>query len=332
MIECIFTVDYEIYGNGEGSLKELVYEPAEKLLTVFREWKARFVPFVEVAELEMIEAEGRDSTIDLVKHQIQEFYRDGFEIGLHLHPQWYKAQYENGRWLLDYSEYNLCTLREQRIAQILDRSIAYLRGLIGVPDFTPLSFRAGNWLFHPAETLAEVLASKGIKIDSSVFKGGVRHSHNLDYRPALKNGCFWRFQRNASMPDSGGSLIEVPIYAKMVPFWKMLSSKRVALERDNLVAAPSSCHRLNRLFDYLRLSHPLKLDFCRMSGDELIAMVDEVVEEDKKSPASYRPLVAIGHTKELVDFDAINFFLSYLKQKEIEVSTFEEVYPKCICD
>ena len=28
MIECIFTIDYEIYGNGEGSLQQLVYEPA----------------------------------------------------------------------------------------------------------------------------------------------------------------------------------------------------------------------------------------------------------------------------------------------------------------
>ena len=31
MIECIFTIDYEIYGNGEGSLKELVFEPASVL-------------------------------------------------------------------------------------------------------------------------------------------------------------------------------------------------------------------------------------------------------------------------------------------------------------
>ena len=31
MIECIFTLDYEIYGNGTGALKDLVYEPAERL-------------------------------------------------------------------------------------------------------------------------------------------------------------------------------------------------------------------------------------------------------------------------------------------------------------
>ena len=67
MIECIFTIDYEIYGNGEGSLRELVYEPAENLRTIFKKWNARFVVFVEVAELEMIEAECADPDIDLVK-------------------------------------------------------------------------------------------------------------------------------------------------------------------------------------------------------------------------------------------------------------------------
>ena len=55
MIECIFTIDYEIYGNGEGSLRELVYEPAEKLKDIFLKHNVRFVNFVEAAEFEMIE-------------------------------------------------------------------------------------------------------------------------------------------------------------------------------------------------------------------------------------------------------------------------------------
>ena len=73
MIECIFTIDYEIYGNGEGSLRELVYEPAEKLMAIFRKWNARFVAFVEVAELEMIEAKGTDPAIDPGKAADTEF-------------------------------------------------------------------------------------------------------------------------------------------------------------------------------------------------------------------------------------------------------------------
>ena len=120
MIEVIFTIDYEIYGNGQGSIKELVYDPAEKLAEIFRKRNSRFVVFVEAAELEMIETLGTDPAINMVKKQIKDFYEEGFEIGLHLHPQWYNAQYRNGSWQLDYSEYNLCLLPRERIAQILD--------------------------------------------------------------------------------------------------------------------------------------------------------------------------------------------------------------------
>ena len=97
MIECVFTVDYEIYGSGEGALRELVYDPAEKLISLFHKWDARFVPFVEVAEFERIEAEGSDPDIGLVKQQIKKFHDTGFELGLHLHPQWYNARHENNR-------------------------------------------------------------------------------------------------------------------------------------------------------------------------------------------------------------------------------------------
>jgi hypothetical protein len=330
MIECIFTLDYEIYGNGEGSLSELVYEPAEQLMSIFRKRNARFVPFVEVAELEKMEAEGADSAIELVKKQIREFYRDGFELGLHLHPQWFNARYQSGKWLLDYSEYNLCTLPHDRIVQIVDRSIAYLRNVSGSQDFTPFSFRAGNWLFQPTQPAAEVLAERGIKVDSSVFKGGLQHQHKLDYRPALRNGDYWRFSDSANVPDPQGSLLEMPIYTRMVPAWKMFTAKRVGLQRKGSSAAQTGKNKLYRMLDLLRVRHPLKFDFCRMTLDELTRMVDMVIREDEKDPTLFRPMVAIGHTKDLVDFETVEAFLSFLAEKGITVATFKTAYEKCV--
>lgn len=331
MIECIFTLDYEIYGNGEGSLRELVYEPAERLMATFRKWNARFVAFVEVAELEMIEAEGADQAIDLVKQQIRQFHREGFELGLHLHPQWYNAEFKNGRWLLDYSEYNLCTLPKERIVQIVDRSIAYFRDVLGVPDFTPLSFRAGNWLFQPTKIVAKVLSERSIKVDSSVFKGGLQHQHKLDYRRALRNGYYWRFEDDVNVLHPHGALLELPIHTQMVPLWKMLTIKRIGMQRKSSSANQTGKKRLYRLLDFLRFWHPLKFDFCRMKLDELTHMMDTVIREDQQNPTSYRPIVAIGHTKDLVDFETVESFLSYLGRKGIAVSTFEEVYRRCKC-
>ena len=328
MLECIFTIDYEIYGNGEGALGELVYEPAERLKALFEKWNTRFVTFVEAAELEMIGTKEADPAIDLVKQQIRDLYKDGFELGLHLHPQWYKGRYENGKWLLDNSEYNLCTLPRDRIGQIVDRSIAYFRGVLGVSDFLPISFRAGNWLFQPTRTAANALAERGIKVDSSVFKGGLQHKHKLDYRTALKNGYYWRFTSDVNIPDSRG-LLELPIHTQMVPIWQMFTSKRVGLQRKGASAAQEGSGKLSRLLDFLRFRYPLKLDFCRMTIDELTRMLDAVIRQDQKDPATLRPIVAIGHTKDLVDFETVESFLSYLEKKGIRVSTFGEVYDRC---
>jgi len=329
MIECIFTIDYEIYGNGEGSLRELVFEPAKRLMALFQKGKARFVPFVEVAELEMLESKSADPIIDLVKQQIQDFHREGFELGLHLHPQWYNARYENGRWQLDYSEYNLCTLPSKRIDQIIERAIKYLQEVLGVHDFKPFSFRAGNWLFQPTQPLAQVLAAHGIKVDSSVFKGGLQHQHSLDYRRALRNGFYWKFTDYVDVPDANGTLLELPIYTQMVPLWKMITPKRAGLQQKGSSLSKTGKEKLSRILDFLRFYYPLKFDFCRMTLNELISILDIVIKEDKFDPASLRPIVAIGHTKDLIDIETVNSFLSYLEQKKISISTFDEVYQRC---
>ena len=328
MIELIFTLDYEIYGNGEGSLQTLVYEPAQQLVQVFNKFGKRFVAFVEAAELERIQERGTDDAIDDVRRQIQEFHREGFEIGLHIHPQWYNARREDGRWLLDYSEYNMCVLPRERIAQIVERSLAYLRGVLDRPDFAPLSFRAGNWLFQPAQDLAKVLAERGIKVDSSVFKGGLQRRQGLDYRPAIKNGYYWRFGSDVNVEDTRGPLLELPIYTEMVPFWKMATGKRIGLQQKSAGGGNSGRGRLSRLGDFLRFRYPLKFDFCRMTLGEIATMVDKVIHADQASPTVYRPIVAIGHTKDLVETETVEAFLAYLDKKKIAVSTFEQMYPK----
>jgi hypothetical protein len=329
LIEAIFTIDYEIYGNGEGSLEEMVYGPAEKLIAIFRRRNTRFVPFVEVAELEMIAAKGTDQAIALVERQIRDFYKEGFELGLHIHPQWYRARFDAGRWRIDYTEYNLCTLPRQRMAQIVDRAIDYLRKVLGDNEFTPLSFRAGNWLFQPTRSAGEVLAERGIRVDSSVFKGGLQHQHNLDYRRALKNGYYWKFGDSVEVSDPNGNLLELPIYTQMIPFWKMLTAKRIGIQRKSPSTSPNGRQGLNRFLDYLRLWYPIKFDFCRMTISELKRMLDALIREDQENPALYRPIVAIGHTKDLVDFETVELFLSYLEQKKIPISTFSEILPKC---
>lgn len=333
MIECIFTIDYEIYGNGEGSLKELIFDPARRLQGIFERAGAKLVIFVEAAELEKIEAAKSDPAITEVRQQIQGLYRQGHEIALHLHPQWSKGKYINSKWALNNEEYNLCVLSKQKIIEIVDDSIEYLRTALSEPFFSPFSFRAGNWLFQPTQPAADILAQRGIKIDSSVFKGGLQHQHGLDYRPALQNGYFWRFQDDVNEPDVGGKMLEIPIYTQMVPPWKMATKKRLGLQQKAVSGRKIFIiDKINRVLDFARPLQPLKLDFCRMTIEELTGMMDQIIQDDARNTKLFKPIVAIGHTKDLVDFETVVAFLSYLKQRNIQISTFKDIYQKCSID
>jgi hypothetical protein len=326
MIEFIFTIDYEIYGNGEGSLKDHIYKPTRQLQQIFDLSGEKMVFFIEAAELEKIEAANSDLAISNVKKQIRDLYVAGHEIALHLHPQWYNGDYENGRWKLDYSEYNLCKLSEKRIAELADRSIGYLRSVLSDPSYTPLSFRAGNWLFQPTQPLTNILYNQGIRVDSSVFKGGLQHQHNLDYRLALRNGYFWSFQDDVNTPVSVGKMMEIPIYSEMVLPWKMATKKRLGLQQIAASGRKTLKQQVYRLLDLARLQQPLKLDFCRMTIEELTGMMDNILHQDGLTPNDYKPVVAIGHTKDLIDFDTLNYFISHLKKSGVKITTFKEAY------
>ena len=328
MIECIFTLDYEIYGDGSGSLNDLVYEPTERLRQVFEKWDARFVNFVEVAEFEQIESAGTDAAIGLVKQQVRDMHRSGYEIALHLHPQWYNGRFEAGRWQLDYAEYNLCTLPQPRIAKIVGRAVDYLREMVGNSQYCPLSFRAGNWLFQPTSVAANELSRKGIRVDSSVFKGGLQHNHRLDYRPALKNGYYWSFSSDVNVPDPAGRWLELPIHTELVAPWKLATSKRLEMGNSFGTARRDFRKKLNRVADFLRPRYPVKLDFCRMTLDELTSMMDRIILQDRKDPDTFKPIVAIGHSKDLSDLETIDSFLSFLSEKKIPVVSLQMAFDK----
>ncbi len=66
-----------------------------------------------------------------------------------------------------------------------------------------------------------------------------------------------------------------------------------------------------------------------MTFEELTTAVDRVMRRDEENPGTLKPLVAIGHTKDLEDFETIQAFLAWLREKKIKVSTLQEIHHKC---
>src|SRR5580700_8658122 len=127
MPEFVFTLDYEIYGNGSGSLRDLVLDPTERLAEIFAEFDVPFVVFAEAVEFAKIEEAQCDPDSAGVRAQIRDLHSAGHEIALHLHPWWANARYEDGRWILDWSERVISALAPDRIETIVTDAIQYLR-------------------------------------------------------------------------------------------------------------------------------------------------------------------------------------------------------------
>ena len=167
-----------------------------------------------------------------------------------------------------YSEYNLCTLPIDRIVQMVDRAIAYFRQILDMPDFTPRSFRAGNWLFQATRTAAIVLAERGIRLDSSVFKGGLQQQHKLDYRRALKNGYYWTFADSVNVPEAEGILVELPIYHRWFhlenAYYQADDFRKKGGAAAGLSYQTKWQEQLHHLREFLRFRYPLKFHFYRI--------------------------------------------------------------------
>jgi hypothetical protein len=154
----------------------------------------------------------------------------------------------------------------------------------------------------------------------------LQRNHHLDYRPAKKNGYYWPFSSNVNEPDPLGQWLELPIHTEMVPPWKMATSKRMGMG-NALGGSRASLHKkVNRALDFMRLGYPLKFDFCRMTLEELTSMMDRVILLDRYDPDTLKPIVAIGHSKDLNDLPTVDSFLSYLRAQDIPVVTFENIF------
>jgi peptidoglycan/xylan/chitin deacetylase (PgdA/CDA1 family) len=321
MVECVFTLDYEIYGNGVGSLRELVLDPTQRLADLFQEFGAPFVVFAEAMEFARMEEAQSDPDVAGVRTQLRELRAAGHEIALHLHPWWARARYGNEGWVLDWSEQSIGELEPHRLETMVSEAIRYLRESLGDPHFTPQSFRSGLWVMQPTPVVAEVLARYGVQVDSSVFKGGRVQGLGIDYRPALKNVGCWRFSQDVNVPDPEGALWEMPIHTELVPFWRMLRSKRLQLQRKTRRATQGS-PLPRRWRDFLRFRYPRKLDFCRMTFKEMSEVMEEILHKDQSRDGEWSPIVAIGHSKEFVDPDAVRRFLDFLQRRAVDVTTF----------
>jgi hypothetical protein len=116
---------------------------------------------------------------------VQETFRQGHDVQLHIHPQWSDAQYSEGKWQLN-ADWSILNYSEDAARQMIRRCKQYLENLLRTiePAYSCVSFRSGSWCIAPSPHMLRLLVEAGIVFDMSIV-GGVRYQTrriDLDYR------------------------------------------------------------------------------------------------------------------------------------------------------
>jgi hypothetical protein len=320
VVSVIFTLDYEIHGNGEGCPYELMVEPTARLLRLFDEYGAKLSIMADVAEIlkfkEYADQHGKDDYhYQDIAAQLQTAVRGGHDVQLHVHSSYFNATHDGRRWVQDWAEYNFAGLSLRRLDELIKLGKSFLESLLQPvnPAYRCNVFRAANWSVSPSKNVVRALVNNGIRIDTSVFKYGRRDGLvNFDYRRAHSDMVPWRADEDAIWRSNPhGEIWEVPIYSehrRLPAFFSLNRIYRFILGRFHRVpdtlensggygTSPGAGHssvtwRLGRLAGW----HAWKADFNQCTGRQLIGALKRGASRhrDSKQPL---PFVLIGHSK-----------------------------------
>jgi hypothetical protein len=338
MLGLIFTLDYEVYGSGAGDPEALMLRPTGELLALADRFGARVTIMAEVAEILAFKRQPEFRAVaGRIEDQLRSAVARGHDVQLHLHPAWFNARYEGGRWRLDSSEYALMGLPPARISEYLRQGKEYLEELLrpARPGYRCVAFRAGNWLIQPPREVVVALEANGFRFDTSVFKHGWGSAgpYVLDYRSAHDELYSWVVDPDdINRASDRVGLREIPIFSRRVLLPSMLTPRRLSMQRrlrrqiERAGASDAAGLGSGRHVNALRLHYPKKFDFCRMGFREMRGFLRHALARCRGGDGLV-PLVAIGHSTELADGGPRRRFLEYVAgscRGEVAWTTFAE--------
>ncbi|MBR5327702.1 MAG: hypothetical protein IKV31_04085 [Paludibacteraceae bacterium] len=339
-----FTLDYEIHGNGDGNPYQLLVEPTYRLMDMLECYGQRVTIMADVAEILCFkrykEETGKDEFhVAEIEQQLCDAIHRGHDVQLHIHSSYFKAHWNGIHFDQCIEEYNMAALPHERINEMVGQCVEYLESLLKPikADYKVWLYRAANWSMMPTPILYKVLTEFGITHDTSVYKGGCQGGNVCyDYRNAYDNLLSYPASaKDINRYDANGTLIEMPIYTEMRPFWSFISPIRVFRmirakfhkHKHNESASISKVQQVANKDDNRKLSlrsffvkSALKMDFNQVNGRGLVHMMKNIMQRAKREHLDYVDVILIGHSKTFVPYNekTLRTFLEWIgKHDEI---------------
>lgn len=336
----LYTLDYEIHGNGDGNPMDLMVEPTYRLMNLLERYGQKLTIMADVAEILRFkryhaETGHDDYHVAEIEEQLRDAIRRGHEVQLHIHSSYFRAVHNGHSFDQCIEEYNMAALPIERIDEMVSECVTYLESLLRPvkKDYKVWLFRAANWSMMPTENLYKMLVKHSITHDTSVFKGGVQGGNVCyDYREAYDNlFAYPASAKNINEKDESGELIELPIYTEMRPFWDFISIVRIfrmirakfhkhkknqesiAVSRELKANADKNSNRKLSIKSFFRLS-PLKMDFNQVNARGLKRMMRNVMR--RSADMAHVDVILIGHSKTFVPYNekALEPFLKWVSE------------------
>lgn len=238
-LRTLLTLDYEVFfGPRTGSVERCLLAPTDALLSLAARHGVPLVFFVDAGFLlRLRELGARHAVLSgmeaAVRRQLDRVVRLGHELQLHVHPHWEDARWTAQGWDLARTRYALHAFSSADIAALLQRYANGVREIAG--PGAAFAYRAGGWVLQPFERLREPLWAAGVRVDSTVFAGGLSRSlvQPFDFRGAPARSR-WRFDADPLREDPAGRFLEVPIASHVVGaafYWSLALARRLGGRR-----------------------------------------------------------------------------------------------------
>ncbi len=339
------TVDYEIFGNGLGDVRQHIVDPTERMARICEKYDAPLSVFFEAEEYlaferyrDTLNSELGYDPAQLIASQTIDLARRGHDFQLHLHPEWYTTRYENGAWQLDFSKRTVDSLfdNEEDTSQFIAERKFTIEKLLQQAGSKQnvCVYRAGAFCAQPGNLLLRALEKNGFVFDTSLVKDLYRFDKHvsLDFRGAPRHKRHWQVSNDVAVEDPKGTITEIPIYSQTGRRFQQITLSRLAAkfsknipkeQQQGMVGSLKMGKNPISIAKFLTSKFPIKLDYHNMSARQLIRWIKNA---PPPTEGELDVIILIGHTKEHINDLAFEKFVRQAVQiPDVRVVSLSEI-------
>ena len=357
-----FVDDWELSGDGSGDPYKLQFGPMRELINIYNAHGIRgsfnaeilqqstFRRFQNVHPELKVLADEWDAAV-------QETFRQGHDVQLHIHPQWSDCDYRNGQWNLK-GDWSILNYSPDDAGRMIKTGKQYLENLLRPinAEYATVSFRSGSWCIAPSPHILSILVEFGIIFDMSIV-GGVRYQTrriDLDYTHCEEDFLpFYPVMTDArKVSDKVEPIICVPtnhfygsrrqtfqhhlhkavggVKNRVAPKSKPKKTGRTVESYGHESTWSSQASTLTQVYEkgvvpYIKGKHLIS-DLAQLDYPLMREMLAAIRRRARAANIAEVPVILENHTKDIQDFSHIERFIAEVsKATDIKCVTLTEL-------